>query len=274
MRSAQAASQQGDQRCALAAFSSPAGLRRHRLTLGTGARALTHWLLRELHAAGHTANTHNFSVAQRHQLAGGGVAGTSVVALVRAARGDGKEALVLATPLRGDASPALGIGLHLLGHLARVPWLSRDIIWLAADASVAGGMYAAVEAWLAEYQGTDGAVAHSHASFLRSGALSAALAFDVPPAGFDELELRAQGTHGALPNLDLVSVVVHTSTRGAPLRLAGHRAGQLEGGATTSPAQHVASLRAGVRFLGTQLRGIPDGCDPPLPTAWALHACQ
>ena len=251
-------------------FSSPTGLCRHRLTLGTGARALTHWLLRELHASGHTANTHNFSVAQRHQQGGGGVAGTSVVTLVRAARGDGKEALVLATPLRGDASLALGVGLHLLGHLARVPWLSRDVIWLAADATAAGGMYAAVEAWLAEYQGTDGdahpAMAHSHASFLRSGALSAALAFDVPPVGFDELELRVQGTRGALPNLDLVSVV-HTSTRGAPLRLAGHRAGQLEGGAAASPAQHVASLRAGARFLGTQLRGIPDGCVPPLPTA-------
>jgi hypothetical protein len=186
-----------------------------------------------------------------------------VVALVRAERGDGKEVLVLATPLRGDASLALGVGLQLLGHLAGVPWLSRDIIWLAAETSVAGGMYAAVEAWLGEYQGRDGhpAAAHSHASFLRSGALSAALVFDVPPGGFDELELRAQGTHGALPNLDLVSVLVHT-TRGAPLRLAGHRAGQLEGGAAASPAQHAASLRAGARFLGTQLRGLPDGCVP------------
>ena len=232
------------------------------LTLGAGPRALTHWLLRELHAAGHTANTHNFSVAQRHQPAGGPVAGTSVVALVRAARGDGKEALVLATPLAGDSSLALGLSLQLLAHLARVPWLSRDIIWLAADAGVAGGMYAAVEAWLAEYHGTESA--HSHhtpaASFLRGGAISAALTFDVPAGGFDELELRAQGTHGALPNLDLVSVLMHTSARGAPLRLAGHRVGQLEGGAAGTPAQHVASLRAGARFLGTQLRGVPNGC--------------
>jgi hypothetical protein len=237
------------------------------LTATSCCRLLADWLLRELLASGLTAHAHSFVAEERHRLRGrsGTANGTNVVAIARAAHGDGTEALVIMTPLHGDSALAVSVGLHLMSHLARAPWLSRDIIWLVADDGVVGGAYAAVEAWLADYRGDEVArrLSSMHApdtaTLLRSGSISAAIAFHIPAVGFDELELQVQGTHGALPNLDVVSVISH-SALGVPLRVAGLSNDRIQLGYSASMNEYAASLHAGAQFLGRQLRGTPVRC--------------
>ncbi len=227
------------------------------------------WLLAELRASGVRAEEHAFEAAPRRQRRGRRARGDSVVAAVRARRGDGKEALVLVTPLGGNGTLALGVGVALLRHLADAPWLSRDLLLLAADDGAASGAHAAAEAWLAEYQEAYGPAWHgvappppppaAAARFLRAGVLSAALVLEAPAASFDALQLRVQGVQGALPNLDVVALL--RALAPAPLRLPGEPwAGTAEAGHAATWAQYVASVRAAARFLGRQAHGAPDGC--------------
>ena len=61
---------------------------------------------------------------------------TSIVAVLRAARGDGKESIVLSAEYpagrdeRSGAAESAGLLLALQQVLARVPWLSRDFIFV------------------------------------------------------------------------------------------------------------------------------------------------
>ena len=65
--------------------------------------------------------------------------GVNVHAVARAARGNGREGIVLATPigapgatLEADAA-ALALGLVVMRTIAAAPWLAKDVAWLVAD---------------------------------------------------------------------------------------------------------------------------------------------
>ena len=188
----------------------------------------------------------------------------NVVAAVRAQRGDGKEAMVLVTPLRKNGTLGLGVSLALARHLADVPWLSRDVLFLAADDECVGGAHAATEAWLADYHEVYGgfvAGARSpppSATFLRGGLLSAALVLDAPAEGFDAVELRMQGSQGALPNLDVVALL--RTLAGTSVLLHEDDWDGVEAGHAHTREHLAASLRAAARFLRRQARAVPDGC--------------
>ena len=187
-----------------------------------------------------------------------------MVAAVRAQRGDGKEALVLVTPLRANGTLGLGVSLALARHLADVPWLSRDVLLLAADAGCVGGAHAAAEAWLADYHEEYSAFLPGApppppaATFLRGGLLTTALVLDAPSEGFDALQLRMQGTQGALPNLDVVALL--RALAGSTLLLHGDDWGGVEAGHVHTREHYAASVRAAARFMRRQARGVPDGC--------------
>ncbi|CAI9763183.1 unnamed protein product [Fraxinus pennsylvanica] len=78
----------------------------------------------------------------------------NTVGIIRAPRGDGKEAIVLVTPYnslkitRGEAL-SLGSAYALFSLFSRVTWLSKDFIWLSADSR--HGEYTAVASWLRDY---------------------------------------------------------------------------------------------------------------------------
>ncbi len=173
--------------------------------------------------AGLDAQTHHFNVhLSREALLrrfgrrvpkdhSGTVRGTNVVALLRAPRGDGKEAVVLTAEYtdgdadehhiaEGDGSAAVLVSL--MAALARVPWLSKDVIFLATPKAARGDE--AVTNWLRDY--------HSyHAPMLRSGEIWAALALKLPDHGaFSTVGIAYEGKHGQYPNLDLVNVASAT----------------------------------------------------------------
>lgn len=160
--------------------------------------------------------------------------GVNVHAVARAARGNGREGIVLATPigapgatLEADAA-ALALGLVVMRTIAAAPWLAKDVAWLVADARWGPGDHgiAATDAWLREYhapgssaRGTghrtrrSTAVAQpspsSLAPFGRIGALQQAYVVELPEGAVaDVASINVVGFNGALPNQDLVNVPV------------------------------------------------------------------
>jgi hypothetical protein len=139
------------------------------------------------------------------------VQGTNVVALLRAPRGEGKEAMVLQAEytdadadayhaLEGDGS--VSVLLSLMHALRRAPWLSKDVLFLASPKSARG--HAAVSAWLLDYH-------NCTSPMLRSGEIWAALALDVPDHGeLNSIAIAFEGDQGNYPNLDLVNVAARS----------------------------------------------------------------
>ncbi|KFK26155.1 hypothetical protein AALP_AA8G210600 [Arabis alpina] len=147
--------------------------------------------------------------------------GVNVAGIIRAPRGDGKESIVLVTPydsINGGNYEALSLGIasSLFSLLARVTWLSKDIIWLVADSRY--GDYRPVAAWLSEYHTPsfkasnlvkcDGV--NTSDSFRRAGTMAAALVLKVDGRSErfeDTLSIYAEASNGQMPNLDLINVV-------------------------------------------------------------------
>ncbi|KAJ7525617.1 hypothetical protein O6H91_17G059000 [Diphasiastrum complanatum] len=172
--------------------------------------------------------------------------GVNLVGIVRAPRGDGNEAIVLVTPFdleklaNGDAL-TLGLSLVILELFTKAHWLAKDIIWLAADSQY--GAYTAVDAWLKEYHqlASECATLQYRTSlisnlksgnvfegssewlddvtiedFKRAGAISAGFIVmfsrEDDSVAFDSIQLKAEGSNGQMPNLDLINVVTTLAT--------------------------------------------------------------
>ncbi|OMO69343.1 Gaa1-like, GPI transamidase component [Corchorus olitorius] len=162
----------------------------------------------------------------------------NAVGIIRAPRGDGKEAIVLVTPynsLKSGLGDALSVGIaySVFSLLTQVTWLAKDIIWLVADSRY--GEYAAVSAWLRDYQTPKfsslsllnaevcpdinnlyelkvNSIAGSKLSnnLRRAGTMAAALVLKVGDQSEhfeDTLSIYAEASNGQMPNLDLINVV-------------------------------------------------------------------
>ncbi|XP_027357942.1 glycosylphosphatidylinositol anchor attachment 1 protein [Abrus precatorius] len=176
--------------------------------------------------------------------------GINTVGIIRAPRGDGKEAIVLVTPYNpkkvglGEAF-SLGIAYSVVSLLSRVTWLAKDIVWLVADSQY--GEYSAVAAWLREYQAPvfrgvemvnsetcngsnifyelgqslylDGKL---YGGFRRAGTMAAALVIKVADQGNhyeDSLNIYAEASNGQMPNLDLINIVNYLAVHKQGLRI-------------------------------------------------------
>uniref|UniRef100_A0A7N0V9G4 Glycosylphosphatidylinositol anchor attachment 1 protein n=1 Tax=Kalanchoe fedtschenkoi TaxID=63787 RepID=A0A7N0V9G4_KALFE len=164
--------------------------------------------------------------------------GINTIGVIRAPRGDGKEAIVLVTPFNsakidGAEAMSIGVAYSVFSLLSRVTWLAKDIIWLAADSQL--GEYTAVHAWLREYHApvfnefryiadeSSGRnslfsrIVEKHDAerkitddFRRAGTMAAALVIkvaDKPNSPDDTLTIYAEASNGQMPNLDLINVV-------------------------------------------------------------------
>ncbi|KAF8408298.1 hypothetical protein HHK36_007446 [Tetracentron sinense] len=176
--------------------------------------------------------------------------GINSVGIIRAPRGDGKEAIILVTPYnsaRIELNEALSLGLvySLFSLLTRVNWLAKDIIWLAADSQY--GEHASVAAWLRDYHtpvfsglgklDADTCL-ESNAIyalkenpntrrisdvFRRAGTMAAALVIKVvnrrEETDKDTLSIYAEASNGQMPNLDLINIVNYLAVHRQGLRV-------------------------------------------------------
>ena len=164
--------------------------------------------------------------------------GLNTVGIIRAPRGDGKEAIVLVTPYNSEKigpgeALSLGIAYSVFSLLSRVTWLAKDIIWLVADSKY--GEYAAVDAWLSDYHMpvfsglgslnaemcNGGNILNElkdssfterkiYNGFRRAGTMAAALVIKVADRSEqfeNSLSIYAEASNGQMPNLDLINVV-------------------------------------------------------------------
>lgn len=207
--------------------------------------------------------------------------GVNTVGIIRAARGDGKEAIVLVTPYNSesnnlDGALSLGIMYSVFSLLTRVTWLAKDIIWVVADSRY--GEYASVAAWLKDYHtplfsnlGTENAeMCEENDNLLvptytfnmkrktsdgirRAGTMAAALVLKVGERSADledTLSIYAEASNGQMPNLDLINVVNY---------LAVHRQGfhvKVEKFWSLLDSTCLKSLGGIFEFLGTMARSI------------------
>lgn len=168
--------------------------------------------------------------------------GVNTVGIVRAPRGDGKEAIVLVTPYnssnigQGEAL-SLGIAYSVFQLFTHVTWLAKDIIWLAADSQ--HGEYASVVSWLKDYHTPSfgsleklnakacreslATVSEVSDSFKRAGTMAAALVIKVTDkreeSDKDSLSIYAEASNGQMPNLDLINVVNYLAVQGQGFRV-------------------------------------------------------
>ncbi|KAK9050598.1 hypothetical protein SSX86_030432 [Deinandra increscens subsp. villosa] len=176
---------------------------------------------------------------------------TNTVGIIRAPRGDGKEAIVLVTPynpvnLSQNEALSLGIAYSAFSLLTQVSWLAKDIIWLAADSRY--GQYNSVAAWLKDYHTPsfgdfgklhgDGCHKSSDVpeskldmiietevsdTLRRAGTMAAALVIKVANPGDegeqDALNIYAEASNGQMPNLDLINVVSYLAVHGQGLHV-------------------------------------------------------
>ncbi|XP_024973521.1 glycosylphosphatidylinositol anchor attachment 1 protein isoform X2 [Cynara cardunculus var. scolymus] len=200
---------------------------------------------------------------------------TNTIGIIRAPRGDGKEAIVLVTPynpvnLTQSEVLSLGIAYSVFSLLTQVSWLAKDIIWLAADSQY--GQYNSVAAWLRDYHTPSfGGHGKLHAdncrgasgmhgskldmfvetevsdTFRRAGTMAAAFVIKVANTGEegeqDSLKIYAEASNGQMPNLDLINVVSYLAVHGQGLRVKEY----VEGSATL------------VSSLYNQAIGVPTG---------------
>ncbi|KAI4348197.1 hypothetical protein L6164_008951 [Bauhinia variegata] len=176
--------------------------------------------------------------------------GVNTVGIIRAPRGDGKEAIVLVTPYNpnkigmGEAL-SLGIAYSVFSLLSRVTWLAKDIIWLVADSQY--GEYSAVADWLREYHvpvfrkvntgDTETCIESNilyelgqkpyadrklYEGFKRAGTMAAALVIKVTDQNDyfeDSLNIYAEASNGQMPNLDLINIVNYLAVHKQGLRI-------------------------------------------------------
>lgn len=165
--------------------------------------------------------------------------GVNTVGIVRAPRGDGKEAIVLVTPINskkvgpGEAL-SLGIAYSVFSLLSRVTWLAKDVVWLVADSQY--GEYSAVAAWLTEYQApvsrgigivnseqcNGSNTIDEYGGFRRAGTMAAALVIKVAEQGNhieDSINIYAEASNGQMPNLDLINIVNYLAVHKQGLRM-------------------------------------------------------
>ncbi|CAM0882139.1 unnamed protein product [Alopecurus aequalis] len=197
--------------------------------------------------------------------------GTNTIGIIRAPRGDGKEAIVLVTPYNSHRVQAnevlsLALGFSIFSLLSRAAWLSKDIVWLSVDSQF--GEYTAVSAWLNQYHNPtfvagvthepDGIAERSEfKDFKRAGTMAAALIFKVGETrNYGDrvsVTMFAEASNGQMPNLDLLNVVHYLAVHRQGFRVNIERISSL---LTSAWLRVIAEV---IQTLGSLLRKInPD----------------
>eukprot|EP00667_Euglena_gracilis_P008535 EG_transcript_8643 len=130
-------------------------------------------------------------------------AGTNLVVTVHSQRGSRGEALLVVVPLEavGPQTPAAhlnaALALALIRHVASVPWLAHDVVWLFAWPRSGAQHYAQLL--------LDGPTPPTPHEAVPSGVVRAALSLEVGRYhSVHRLRVAYEGLDGALPNADVL----------------------------------------------------------------------
>eukprot|EP00884_Botryococcus_braunii_P000656 jgi/Botrbrau1/10591/Bobra.0358s0011.1 len=192
-------------------------------------------------------------------------------AIVTGTGTDGTEALLLATVLPGSSSSGRGAGslstaaaLGLMRHLAGVPWLAKNVIWLMLDPSCPSPTLA-MQAWLDVY--TLKRLDVGALRFPRAGLIQQAVILDIPGDLFPHLTLASRGFGSQLANLDLYELVATLATSlNLPISIPVEREPcTSRSWAEGHPlAAHLCRLQRLLQSAWRQGLGLPDGPHGPL----------
>ena len=151
--------------------------------------------------------------------------------IVRSPRADGKESVILVTPISLLPSPSDSLlirsGLVLSNHLSNTQWLAKDFIWLIISSSFNCTGSSILKAWLNQYQNGEGSSGLPRAGVLQQGLV---LSSEDSKLGLSTMSINLVGHNGLLPKLDMLhllranswllaraSVIDPTSDPSAPL---------------------------------------------------------
>lgn len=176
---------------------------------------------------------------------------TCLAAVARAPGGDGKECVVLVSPVGGkneeerqSNAMAFGTAAGVMHHLRTQAWLAKDVLWVVPDAGCSAQK--ALRTWMEAYYAPGvhpkEGEPEEESRVPRTGQITAALVLRGSKDA--ELKVDALGPNGALPNLDLVAVVQF---------LAGRYGLQQSRPVDKPPMQHLLS------FMWKQAIGAPTG---------------
>jgi len=200
---------------------------------------------------------------------------TNTHAIARAARGDGRECVVLLTPLGTmdvDAEAAtIGLALQVFETVGRAEWLAKDLIWLAVDGEQ--GEVEATMAWLKRYYSPSDDRNVAREAFERAGAIQQAFAFSAPHgAKASKLLVKLEGWNGAYPNQDIFTMFDQVNAL-AQGRLQVTLDDEEPAMATNS---YHELLRLAMKFMWRAANGIPSGAHAAFKAhsidAMSIHA--
>ncbi|KAL2915422.1 Glycosyl phosphatidyl inositol protein transamidase complex subunit [Polyrhizophydium stewartii] len=213
-------------------------------------------LATEFDALGFDVSVQDFTFLKEDEY----ITGHNVHGILRAPRGDGTEAMVLAAPMTmHDGEPNANGIRYLLGlakFLRRYSFWSKDIIFVVTTHQSYG-----VHSWLEAYHGfepthrylLDFGPLSSHA-----GSLVAALCLEFPGTeDYTRLGIYPAGVNGLLPNADLVVTVIQSAQLAQPERLPLELFDTIMPHATTFWQKYIVCLRRLWTFVKIQASGLP-----------------
>eukprot|EP00798_Chlamydomonas_sp_ICE-L_P003478 gene3479-13539_t len=172
---------------------------------------------------------------------------TNVHAILRAPRGDGKESLVVVTPIdfsSGQRSYLGGAGCQL--------WNTPELTSMGASIPNSGSAPDAVP-------------------FGRAGVMQQAVIIEIPfSSQFDSIEVLVEGFNGALPKLDMLQLLAHNTWILHPkpakfVRAMRHgRQAQVLPLGLSKQMSYIDRLRTMLYFTLLQARGLPTGAHAAL----------
>ncbi|XP_054724344.1 glycosylphosphatidylinositol anchor attachment 1 protein-like [Uloborus diversus] len=172
------------------------------------------WIQGQFRQIGLDVYEHNFSV-QYPFGAKSIFNGKNIYAILRAPKAASTEAIIISTPYRDLSSvhdnslPSIALMIALAQTFRRHAYWSKDIIFLITEHEMIG-----FQAWLDAYHGI------STSDFIineklkgTSGLIQGAINLEISSDRFSHIDVKIEGLHGQLPNLDLVNLAVELCTR-------------------------------------------------------------
>lgn len=141
--------------------------------------------------------------------------GKNIYAILRAPKGSSTEALVISTPYRDYESvhentlPSIVLMIELARLFRHNAYWSKDIIFLVTEHENVG-----FQAWLNAYHGV------STSDYIKSeklkgysGLIQGVVNLEIGHDRFSHIDVKIEGLHGQLPNLDLFNLAVELCNR-------------------------------------------------------------
>lgn len=173
------------------------------------------WLEEKFQSLGLDTYVQNFTFKYPAGMIGDHMfGGQSVYGILRAPRTASTEAIVLSAPYRppDDENPKNNHAIALLIALAKAfrqhTYWAKDIIFLVTELE-----YVGMQAWLSAYHNDYNEHIMWDELHGRSGSIQAALNLELATDSIHQLNIKAEGLNGQLPNLDLINTVVRLCRR-------------------------------------------------------------